>query len=64
MAIACLVSKRSKDPSTQVGACVVNSKNRIVGQGYNGMPRGCSDDDFPWSKQSQNPVETKYFYGE
>ncbi|KAJ1525952.1 hypothetical protein ONE63_009137 [Megalurothrips usitatus] len=62
MAISCLVSKRSKDPATQVGACIVNRKNRIVGQGYNGMPRGCSDDEFPWDKTSSNPTETKYFY--
>lgn len=61
MSIAYLVSKRSKDPSTQVGSCIVNHKKRIVGQGYNGMPRGCSDDVFPWGKVGKD-LETKYFY--
>lgn len=62
MSIAFLVSNRSKDPSTQVGACIVNDKNRIVGQGYNGMPRRCKDNAFPWDKTNPNPLETKYFY--
>ncbi|XP_034240105.1 uncharacterized protein LOC117644608 isoform X2 [Thrips palmi] len=56
-----LVANRSKDPSTQVGACIVNQRKRIVGQGYNGMPRGCSDDEFPWKKVGPD-LETKYFY--
>lgn len=63
MAIAFLTAKRSKDPSTQVGACIVNDEKRIVGIGYNGMPTGCSDDEFPWNKTSSNPLETKYLYG-
>ena len=29
--------------------------------GYNGLPRGCSDDDFPWEREG-NPKETKYMY--
>ncbi|XP_031838739.1 deoxycytidylate deaminase [Nomia melanderi] len=62
MAIAFLAAKRSKDPATQVGACVVNDENKIVGVGYNGMPIGCSDDEFPWSKNSDNRLETKYPY--
>uniref|UniRef100_A0A182WTZ0 Probable deoxycytidylate deaminase n=1 Tax=Anopheles quadriannulatus TaxID=34691 RepID=A0A182WTZ0_ANOQN len=62
MAMAFLAAKRSKDPSTQVGACIVNEDNRIVGIGYNGFPKGCSDDEFPWSKTSDNPLETKYLY--
>ena len=48
MGVALLSSKRSKDPSTQVGACIVNQDKRIIGIGYNGFPRGCSDDAFPW----------------
>ena len=48
MGIALLSAHRSKDPSTQVGACIVNQKKRIVGIGYNGFPAGCSDEDFPW----------------
>lgn len=61
MGIAILSAKRSKDPSTQVGACIVNKKNRIVGTGYNGLPAGCSDDDFPWDKHGDF-LETKYPY--
>jgi dCMP deaminase len=48
MGLALLSARRSKDPSTQVGACIVNSRNRIMSIGYNGLPAGCSDDDFPW----------------
>lgn len=61
MGIAELSSKRSKDPSTQVGACIVNGANKIVGIGYNGFPTGISDDDFPWGKTGQHH-ETKYPY--
>ena len=59
MGVALLSAKRSKDPSTQVGACIVNSKNKIVGAGYNGLPTGCNDDDFPWGKNGAM-LETKY----
>ena len=59
MGVALLSAKRSKDPSTQVGACIVNDKNKIVGAGYNGLPMGCNDDDFPWQKEG-NFLETKY----
>ena len=64
MGIALLSAKRSKDPSTQVGACIVNQLNKIVGIGYNGFPIGCSDDDLPWDRESKgdNPNETKYPY--
>ncbi len=61
MGIALLSSFRSKDPSTQVGACIVNSDKRILSMGYNGMPRCCSDDDFPWDK-NDNPLDSKYLY--
>ena len=47
MGVALLSAKRSKDPSTQVGACIVNEKNKIVGAGYNGLPIGCDDDELP-----------------
>ena len=50
MGIALLSAKRSKDPSTQVGACTVNSEKKIVGLGYNGFPIGCSDDSLPLEK--------------
>ncbi len=61
MGIALLSAQRSKDPSTQVGACIVNQNQRIVGIGYNGFPYGCHDDDFPWQRQGE-PLETKYPY--
>ena len=61
MGIAVLSAKRSKDPSTQVGACIVNMDNRIMSVGYNGMPRCCSDDEFPWDK-NDNPLDSKYLY--
>jgi hypothetical protein len=63
MATAFLAAKRSKDPSTQVGACVVNQDNRIVGIGYNGMPNHCNDDELPWSKTAESKLENKYLYG-
>lgn len=61
MAVALLSAQRSKDPSTQVGACIVNGQKRIVGVGYNGFPTGCSDDTLPWCREG-NFLETKYPY--
>ncbi len=61
MGVALLSARRSKDPNTQVGACIVNEKNKIVGAGYNGLPTGCSDDDFPWDKEGDF-LQTKYPY--
>lgn len=61
MGVALLSARRSKDPNTQVGACIVNNKNKIVGAGYNGLPMGCDDDDFPWEKQGDF-LHTKYPY--
>lgn len=62
MGIALLSAKRSKDPNTQVGACIVNQDNRIVGIGYNGFPHGCSDDALPWEREGKDSHETKYPY--
>lgn len=64
MAIAFLSAERSKDPNRQVGACLVSQTGVILGIGYNGFPRGCSDDKLPWAKKSKmgNPLETKYPY--
>ena len=59
MGIAMLAALRSKDPSTQVGACIVSEDNIIISTGYNGMPKGCSDDEFPWDREGD---ETKYPY--
>ncbi len=61
MGIAMLSSQRSKDPSTGVGACIVDANNRILSLGYNGMPFGCSDDEYPWDREGE-PLETKYIY--
>ena len=61
MGVALLSAQRSKDPNTQVGACIVNNKNKIVGAGYNGLPIGCDDDRFPWEKQGDF-LQTKYPY--
>jgi dCMP deaminase len=61
MGIAILSSKRSKDPNTQVGACIVSKDNRIISVGYNGFPKGCSDNEYPWDREG-NPLDTKYMY--
>ena len=62
MGVAKLAAQRSKDPSTQVGACIVSQDNKILSMGYNGLPCGCSDDDFPWEKTDNTPDHSKYFY--
>ncbi|HHV42673.1 MAG TPA: dCMP deaminase family protein [Clostridiaceae bacterium] len=61
LGIALLAARRSKDPGTQVGACIVSPQNKIVSIGYNGMPFGCSDDVFPWNREGET-LETKYPY--
>ena len=61
MGIAMLAARRSKDPNTQVGACIVSEDNIIISTGYNGMPKGCSDDIFPWDRDGQQDM-TKYPY--
>ena len=60
MGISLLSCLRSKDPNTQVGACIVNGDNHIVSVGYNGLPRGCSDDEYPWDRTADAPNKTKY----
>ena len=57
--VAKLSARRSKDPNTQVGACIVSEDNKILSMGYNGFPRGCSDEDFPWGT---DPYNAKYLY--
>ncbi len=59
MGVAQLASMRSKDPSTQVGCCIVDEQNRILSTGYNGFPQGCNDDEFPWGRDEAEG-ETKY----
>lgn len=61
MGVAKLSGMRSKDPNTQVGACIVSSDNKILSMGYNGFPMGCSDDDFPWAREGQ-PLKMKYLF--
>ena len=62
MNVAKLSAFRSKDPNTQVGCCIVNENKKIVGVGYNGMPWGCKDEDFPWDKREGSLYDTKYPY--
>ena len=59
MGVSLLAAKRSKDPNTQVGACIVDQNNIILSTGYNGFPYGCSDDDYPWERAG---ADTKYNY--
>ena len=61
MGISILTGLRSKDPSSQVGACIVSEDNKILSMGYNGFPTGCSDDEFPWGREGSH-WETKYPY--
>lgn len=61
MGVAKLSALRSKDPSTQVGACIVGDDNRILSIGYNGTPNGFGDENFPWDREGM-PLDTKYLY--
>ena len=61
MGIAALSGLRSKDPNTQVGCCIVSEDNKILSMGYNGLPNGCEDDEFPWERQG-GTLDTKYAY--
>lgn len=61
MGVAILSAQRSKDPNTQVGACIVNKQHKILSMGYNGMPVGCDDDEMPWG-HGQTHEDSKYLY--
>ncbi len=61
MGLAHLSALRSKDPNTQVGCCIVDNDNKVVSIGYNGMPRGCKDEDMPWQREGDFK-KTKYAY--
>lgn len=61
MGVATLSALRSKDPGTQVGACIVDADNKILSMGYNGMPTGCCDDLMPWEREGES-LDTKYLY--
>ena len=62
MGVALLSAKRSKDPSTQVGACIASMDNKVVTMGYNGMPIGINDEDLPWKRQGVDDLDNKYLY--
>ena len=62
MGVAKLSGMRSKDPNSQVGACIVSSDNKILSMGYNGFPMGCSDDEFPWAREGEDELDKKYLY--
>ncbi len=61
MGVALLAGMRSKDPNSQVGACIVSEDNKILSMGYNGFPMGCSDDEFPWAREGED-LDVKYPY--
>ena len=61
MGVAHLAGMRSKDPNSQVGCCIVSEDNKILSIGYNGFPKGCSDDEFPWAREGE-PLNNKYLY--
>lgn len=64
MGVAYMSAQRSKDPNSQVGCCIVSNDNKILSMGYNGFPRGCSDEEFPWNRENaaDDPYNAKYFY--
>lgn len=66
MFMADLIAKRSKDPSTQTGAVIVDNNNIVLGMGYNGWPRGVAEDAFPWDREGgyekKEFLDTKYPY--
>ncbi|WP_026506922.1 deoxycytidylate deaminase [Butyrivibrio sp. MC2013] len=62
MGVAKLSGMRSKDPHTQVGSCIVSQDNKILSMGYNGFPSGCSDEEFPWERDGEDELSTKYPY--
>lgn len=61
MGLALLSAQRSKDPGTQVGSCIVSPDKKVLTIGYNGMPAGCSDDEYPWEREGE-PLDTKYLF--
>ena len=66
MGVAQLAGLRSKDPNTQVGACIVSPDNKILSMGYNGLPLGCSDDEFPWAREGETleTIADRYDHGD
>ncbi len=62
MSIAVLSAKRSKDPNTKVGACIVSDEHKVLSLGYNGMPTGIDDHKIPWGREAESQLDTKYPY--
>lgn len=62
MLLALMTAQRSPDPNTQVGACIVNSRNQVLGVGYNGLPRGIEPNWISWKREEKDPLQTKYPY--
>ena len=62
MSLAFISSQRSKDPNTQVGCAIADNNNIVLSLGYNGLPRGCSDDEYPWNRDGENELDKKYYY--
>ena len=62
MALAFISSQRSKDPNTQVGCAIADNNNIVLSLGYNGLPRGCNDDEYPWNRDGENELNKKYYY--
>ena len=64
--IAQVIAQRSKDPSTQTGAVVVDEDNIVLGLGYNGWAKGVKEGHFSWSKDyglnKKDILNTKYPY--
>ena len=61
MSVAIAAQRRSKDPNTQVGACIASTNHRILSVGYNGTPSALNDDFFPWGT-SDDPLQDKHNY--
>ena len=61
MRMAHVIADRSKDPSTQAGAIIVDQNKIVIGLGYNGFPRGIKDEELPWSREGKL-LDTKYAY--
>ena len=61
MRVAVAAAMRSKDPNTQVGACIAGMDHRILSVGYNGTPTGLDDEDFPW-ETTDDPLTDKHNY--
>ncbi len=62
MSIAILSAKRSKDPNTKVGACIVSDEHKVLSLGYNGMPTGIYEQKIPWAREAESQLDTKYPY--